>query len=553
MDIDLWRPLAGLGLFLFSMRIIEDAIEALSGRTFRHFIRHNTNPPLRGVASGTVATAVLQSSSLVGLMMLALVGAGVLRMRNALAVVFGANLGTTMTGWIVATIGFKLDLDAAALPLVALGGIAAIAISNARLKACARFAFGLGLLLMGLEFMKGAAGDLRTLIPVETLQALSALEYLLFGLLFSAVVQSSSATMMVALSALHGGIIDLPAAAVVAIGADLGTTGTVLIGAFRGSAAKKRVAAGHFVFNLVTDVIAFVLRGPLLALVLLLELSDVLSLVAFHSLFNVLGIVLFLPFINRFAGLLEQHFDSADTPVSSHLSADAVALPDAAAEAINAETGCLIERVIATNQQVFDPPLAIGSRRSPDVSRGFAAEYADCKRLEGEVLHFAGEAAAFGFDTRQNEAVERCQEAVREAIHAAKSLQDTRADLDLLGRSRAAHAYPDRFRAAQERLYTHLIELLGDSDTPLAERKLNDKELNGLRALNHSAHEALHDAIYADIRSAAISRSSVSPLLNLNREVFNSNTALIDALETYGLIELDPEGTGTAPAPTESP
>ena len=97
MDIDIWRPLAGLGLFLFAMRVIEAALERSSGRSFRGFIRRHTAHPIGGISSGALATAVLQSSSLVGLMMLALVGAGVVKMRNALSVIFGANLGGNLT------------------------------------------------------------------------------------------------------------------------------------------------------------------------------------------------------------------------------------------------------------------------------------------------------------------------------------------------------------------------------------------------------------------------------------------------------------------------
>jgi len=249
MELDLWQPLAGIGLFLFAMRQIEVALEQATGRNFRAFVRRNTENPLQGVVTGTVVTVILQSSSLVGLMMLALVGAGVVPMRNALAVIFGANFGTTIKGWIVATIGFKLDLDAMALPLIGLGGLVYILTRRNALHQSARFALSLGLLLMGIEFMKGAVDDLSTVVDIETLRSYSALEFLVFGAAFSAIVQSSSATMAVTLSALHGGVIDLPAAVAIAIGADLGTTSTVLLGAFKGSAAKKRFAGGPLSFQ----------------------------------------------------------------------------------------------------------------------------------------------------------------------------------------------------------------------------------------------------------------------------------------------------------------
>ncbi|HMB72921.1 MAG TPA: Na/Pi symporter, partial [Gammaproteobacteria bacterium] len=348
--IDWWQPLAGLGLFLFAMRQIEAAIEQASGRSVRVFLRRNTDNPLQGVLTGTAVTAILQSSSLVGLMMLALVGAGVIRMRNALAVVFGANLGTTFTGWIVATIGFKLDLDALALPLVGIGGLAYVLTSKQVSHQAARFVLSLGLLLMGLAFMKGAVDDIGAFVDLESLADFSPMQFLLFGALISAIVQSSSATMAITLSALYGGVIDLPAAAAVAIGADLGTTSTVLLGAIRGSAPKKRVAAGHFLFNLVTDLLAFVLRMPLLAIVALVGISDdLIALVAFHSLFNLIGLLLFLPVIRHVGDFLEGRFEDTDVTVSRHLVSAAASVPEPALEAVELETSHLLRRVIEQN------------------------------------------------------------------------------------------------------------------------------------------------------------------------------------------------------------
>ena len=190
MELDLWQPLAGLGLFLYAMRVIEDALQTVSGPSFRRFLRRNTNNPLQGVLSGAVATAVLQSSSLVGLLMLALVGAGVIEMRNALSVIFGANLGTTATGWIVATIGFKLDLAALSLPMIGIGGL--VTVADARRQA-GRIVLGIGLLLLGLDLMKNGLGGLAAAFDVDQLGGYSALQYLLFGVVFSALVQSSSA------------------------------------------------------------------------------------------------------------------------------------------------------------------------------------------------------------------------------------------------------------------------------------------------------------------------------------------------------------------------
>ena len=228
--MDPWQPLAGLALFLLAMRLIERSIRHLAGDRFKRLLANHTRNPVEAVASGTVATAILQSSSFVGLLMLAFVSARLLPLQNALAVVLGANLGTTATGWIVATLGFELELDRLALPMVGVGGVMYVLGGRRRIARIGELTLGLGLLLLGLEYMKAAVSDLSESVDVAALADRSALEFLLLGTLFSAIVQSSSATMLIALTALNAGLLPLPAAAAVAIGADLGTTSTVLFG-----------------------------------------------------------------------------------------------------------------------------------------------------------------------------------------------------------------------------------------------------------------------------------------------------------------------------------
>ena len=213
---DYWEFLAGLMLFLLAMSLVEAAIGAFAGRRFKGMIARSTGSPLRGIVSGTAATAVLQSSSMVSLMMLAFVGARVIRLRDALLVVFGANLGTTATGWIVATIGFKLDLAALALPLIALGGLVSTLVPKREAAHYGRLVLGIGLLLLALQFMKGAVEGAAELVDPQMLAEFSGWQYLLFGTVFSALVQSSSATMVITLSLLNGGVIDLPSAAALA-------------------------------------------------------------------------------------------------------------------------------------------------------------------------------------------------------------------------------------------------------------------------------------------------------------------------------------------------
>ncbi len=264
-ELDLWRLAAGLGLFLFGMHELEQALTQLAGRSFKRFLRQYTAKPIRGVVAGTVSTAALQSSSVVSLIVLAFVGTGIISLASALGIVFGSNLGTTMTGWIVATVGFKLDIQALALPLITIGGLGVVwSAAGTRRAGISHLVVGLGLMLIGLEFMKSGALLATGLFDPIALAGYPLIVFLLAGLTLTAVVQSSSATIMITLSALYAGAIPLDSAAAVAIGADLGTTVTALLGSLAGSAAKKRVAAAIVIFNVVADTIAFLGLAPLL-------------------------------------------------------------------------------------------------------------------------------------------------------------------------------------------------------------------------------------------------------------------------------------------------
>lgn len=163
-QFEFWQLLAGLGLFLYGMMQIEQALKGFSSDAFTAFLQNQTKSPLRGVLGGMIVTAFLQSSTIVGLMVLAFVGAGILQLRNALGIIFGANIGTTMTAWLVTMIGFKLDLESLALPLLAAGTLTIFFTKNvSRLHLWGILAFGFGLLIFGLGYMKDSVEALASM------------------------------------------------------------------------------------------------------------------------------------------------------------------------------------------------------------------------------------------------------------------------------------------------------------------------------------------------------------------------------------------------------
>ncbi|WP_339611719.1 Na/Pi symporter, partial [uncultured Planktosalinus sp.] len=181
---DFWMFLAGLGVFLFGMRHLEEGIKGLAGKSFQRIIKRFTKKSWKGILTGTFVTAILQSSSMVTLLVLAFLGAGMLSLKNALGVVLGANLGTTFTAWIVAALGFKMNIADFSFPLLALGILSYLFLeSRPFLKNLGVFLIGFGLLFLGLDFMKDALDAVADQIDLNFFSQFGLWAFLLLGLI----------------------------------------------------------------------------------------------------------------------------------------------------------------------------------------------------------------------------------------------------------------------------------------------------------------------------------------------------------------------------------
>ncbi len=550
---DFWQMLAGLGLFLFAMAQLEAALRALGGRSFRNLLRRHTDRPLKAIAGGLAATAMLQSSSVVGLMLLAFIGAGLMSLPNALGVIFGSNLGTTLTGWIVATLGFKVELQNLSLPLVGIGALVFL-FGKDKLAATGRAVLGLGLLLLGLGLMKSSVASLHDSVDIAQLAGYSAWQYFLLGAVFAAVIQSSSATIMITLTALNAGLLDLPSAVSIAIGADLGTTTTVLIGAIQGADSKKRVATADFLFNLVTDVTAFLMRLPLLSLIAAIGINDPLyALVAFHTLFNLIGIALFLPFIKPIAKFLEGFFISKQAQAGLYVGNVSATVSDAAISAINDETAHLIRRVIVQNMLAFEPPLPMPAGLPPvpgtlpartDLSGSFEGMYNETKRLEGEILAFAAKLQMEPLEEPESARLNQLLLAVRSAMQSCKALKDVHHNLAEFGDSPRGtlNDYLDHFRSVMTSFYEDIFRLRSAADS-----QVSFEDIVETIQRVQVAHDHLHQQIYTDISKRLVRENEISSLLNVNRHILNSNIALLMALKDFHLNAEQAKAIGRLP------
>lgn len=348
MVLGILEMLGGLALFLLAMEMMSAGLRDLAGDRLRTLLERWTSTPLRGVGTGALLTAAVQSSSAVTVATIGFVNAGLLGLPQALGIVFGTNIGTTMTGWLVSLTGFDLRIEALALPLTALGMALRLLANRDSLRGLGTALVGFGLFFIALSFMKASFEGFAGAIDLAAFgggDLFGVLAMLLIGFFVTMATQSSSAAIALVITAASQGLLSLPAAAAAVIGANLGTTSTAAFAVIGATPSAKRVAAGHIAFNLITGAVALVLL-PILILIVRqtgeaigLGAGPAATLALFHTLFNVLGVVLLLPHIDRLARRLERMFRTAEEDIARprHLDRTLAATPELALAALDQE------------------------------------------------------------------------------------------------------------------------------------------------------------------------------------------------------------------------
>jgi phosphate:Na+ symporter len=340
---------AGVALFLFGMLSLERGFKALSGGVLQQWLQRSTDRIWKSLSVGVITTTLMQSSSLVSVLSISFISAGLIPLAAGLGIVFGANLGTTTGAWLIAVFGLKVKLSAYALPLL-IFGIALQFQRRRRWQNIGHILTGIGFIFFGIHLMKQGFSAYESLLMLEGIDSqlwLSRLMFVAIGILATVIMQSSHATLILILTALTNGQIDYEAALAVAIGANVGTTITALIGAMGANNAGRQLAVGHLLFNLVTGLLALLLLPWLLALTEWLAHwlglppdSATLRLALFHTLFNLLGVVLMTPWIHALASLLQRWIvaKEADIKRPRYLNEAALASPASALHVSQRET-----------------------------------------------------------------------------------------------------------------------------------------------------------------------------------------------------------------------
>jgi phosphate:Na+ symporter len=303
----------GIGLFLLGLIVMTQGLRELEGGRIRAALIRFTRSPYSGAATGAISTAILQSSSATTVAAIGFVSAGLMSFPSALGILFGANIGTTITGWLVALLGLKLKFGDFILPLVFVGAILRL-FGNRKISSIGMAVAGFSLIFVGISQLQlGMEGASKLLSPdmLATDSIFGVLKLVALGMVFTVITQSSSAGVAAALTAVYTGAINFEQAAAIVIGMDVGTTIKAAIATIGGSVATRRTGFSHVIYNCFTGVGALFLIYPYILVWEAispgaLAANPEIGLVAFHTTFNTLGVIVVLPITGRFARLMER-------------------------------------------------------------------------------------------------------------------------------------------------------------------------------------------------------------------------------------------------------
>ena len=307
---DFLKLIGTLGLFLYGMKIMSEGLQKVAGDRLRSILTAMTTNRVTGVLTGVLITALIQSSSATTVMVVSFVNAGLLTLAESISVIMGANIGTTVTAWIISIFGFKVDMAAFALPLLAIA-LPLIFSGKSNRKSIGEFIFGFSFLFMGLSYLKANAPDLNAnpemLAFVQNYTDMGFFSILLFlfiGTILTMIVQASAATMAITLIMCANGWISLELGAALVLGENIGTTITANLAALTANTQAKRAALAHFVFNVFGVIWVLIIFHPFMELVNWVvdtffqsnnpEVAISYKLSAFHSIFNICNVCILI-------------------------------------------------------------------------------------------------------------------------------------------------------------------------------------------------------------------------------------------------------------------
>ena len=550
---DFMEIASGVAIFLFGMVALEQGFRAFSGGLLERVLQRSTNRLWKSMTFGIVSTTLMQSSSLVSVITISFLSAGMIGLYAGLGIIFGANLGTTTGAWLVAGVGLKVKISAFALPMLVFGVILVFQRSKA-LKGVGHILGGLGFLFLGIHYMKEGFEAFKSTIDlaayaVPGYRGLGL--FLLIGIVATVVMQSSHATLVLVITALASRQITYDNALALAIGANIGTTITAIIGAMGANIEGKRLAGGHLVFNIVTGLIAIAVIHPFAAVVRfvsdavgILPDDHSLRLAVFHTLFNLVGVIVMTPLLPVLVRLLARLLPAREVELERprYLTAEAAAFPETALEAVRLETDHLYDNAFVLlahgidlhrGEILSDRDLAaaVAARKDP-IEIEFDADYSQTvKVLFAAIVEFVTRAQA-QLAPEQGERIHRYRVVARHIVESVKCVKHLRKNLLLYRRSDNPHIR-QAYVEIQVTLGYVMRELSAFRRAARAGEQIDRARLDGLRQEIKDADVLANGTIDQLIRADLITGQMASSLMNDSSYSFytvNHLVAMAEAL-----------------------
>lgn len=443
---------AGVSIFLFGMLSLEQGFQYFTGGILERMLKNTTDTLWKSLSFGFVTTSFMQSSSLVSVISISFLSAGLIDLASGIGIIFGANLGTTTGAWLIAGFGLKVKISAYAMPMLVFG-VMLLFQKSKKLKGIGYILLGFGFLFLGISYMKEGFDTFKDGFDLAQFAVAGYPGLFLFasiGILATVVMQSSHATLVLTITALASGQITYENGLALAIGANVGTTVTAILGSLSSNEQGKRLAAAHLIFNAVTGLIAILFIYQMMAAVDWLSatvgISDddyTLKLAVFHTLFNIIGVLVMLPLIGRLVTLLEKRFipEIVHINQAKFLDDSAFEFPDTALEAVRQETLRVWEHSINIMTEAFgfkrkqvcsDMDLAViaqSQRRLPDFDVDAVYEQ-QVKTLYSAIIIFVSR-AGFSWQEEQSGDIHWLRQANQKLVEILKATKHLRKNLAL--------------------------------------------------------------------------------------------------------------------------
>ena len=407
---------AGIAILLFGMIMLENGFKVFTKGFLKNILKKVTNKLYKSVGVGAIVTAILNSSSLVSVITISFISAGLINLPGGIGLIFGANIGSTATAWLVAAFGLKINIATLAMPMLVFGLIFSFQKKETSIG-LGNILAGLGFFFLGIHFMKEGFDVFSESIDLTQYAIhgfLGVFVYTGLGIVLTTILQSSAATIALILTALAAGQIEYENALALAIGANIGTTITAVLGAITANIAGKRLAAAHVIFNITTGLFAIILISPIAKLVDNLaeiigisETDLTLKLSLFHTVFNVLGVLLMIPFIKKLEKFLvkymkEKEIKDIDEP--KYLNEAVLEFPSAIIYALSNESKYLYKNavfeIVAHGLHIHREDIKSGQKIKKIIENSKEAiqvdvdelYYKKVKSIYGQILKYASTA-----------------------------------------------------------------------------------------------------------------------------------------------------------------